>query len=88
MKPTTKGIISPHSKPETAKVRDLRAHFFAGVRNSSELLNDSLKIDLKKIAQNKVNLNILNLTSHNLPSGFSGRNITIKVTFLIKAQKS
>lgn len=87
MKPTTKGVISPHSKPETAKVRNLRAHLFAGVRNSSELLNDSLKIDLKKIAQNKVNLNVINLTSHNLPSGFSGRNITIKITFFDKSAK-
>ncbi|MCZ6150172.1 hypothetical protein O6B96_03750 [Campylobacter ureolyticus] len=87
MKPTTKGIISPHSKPETAKARGLRAHLFAGVRNSSELLNDSLKIDLKKIAQNKVNLNVLNLTSHNLPSGFSGRNITIIVTFFDNSAK-
>lgn len=87
MKPTTKGIISPHSKPETAKVRDLRAHLFAGVRNSSELLNDSLKIGLKKVAQNKVNLNVVNLTSHNLPSGFSGRNITIKITFFDNSAK-
>ncbi|MDU7069989.1 multiheme c-type cytochrome [Campylobacter ureolyticus] len=84
MKPTTKGVISPHSKPETAKVRNLRAHLFAGVRNSSELLNDSLKIDLKKTAQNKANLNVVNLTSHNLPSGFSGRNMTVKVTFYDK----
>ena len=84
MKPVTKGIISPHSKPETAKIRELRAHLFAGVRNSFELLNDSLKIDLKKIAQNKANLNVVNLTSHNLPSGFSGRNMTVKVTFYDK----
>lgn len=81
MKPTTKGIISPHLKPETAKVRNLRAHLFAGVRNSAELLNDALKIDFKKISQNKGNLNIINLTSHNIPSGFSGRSIIVKLLF-------
>ncbi|MSN96519.1 hypothetical protein F1B92_04940 [Campylobacter sp. FMV-PI01] len=73
----SKGIIAPHIKPKDAITRDIRPHIFAGVRNNPNLLKNNISI-----RYNNGILYIKNLATHKIPTGFSGRSVVLKFTYL------
>lgn len=74
-----KGIISPNFKRENMVERDLRSHLFAGARNS-DILKTALEFNLNKVGD-KARLNVKNLISHGVPTGFSGRSVVLRLSW-------
>lgn len=75
MKPFKEEKISPGLEPELAKMRTIKSHFFAGIRNT-EIGTDGINVNFD--FDTKV-LKIKNLTPHKIPTGFSGRKIVVNV---------
>lgn len=77
MLPFREDFIDKNTQPEKAKRRTLKSHFFDGVRNS-DISKSALKLSFDD--KTKI-LHIRNLTPHKVPTGFSGRNLQIKITY-------
>jgi len=77
-----KGIIAPHIKKEgePAKVRDLRSHLFAGVRNS-DIAKDAFDLNLTQHISNLLVI-LKNKTPHKVPTGYGGRALRVEVKYL------
>ncbi|CZE50620.1 multiheme c-type cytochrome [Campylobacter geochelonis] len=75
-------IIAPNMKPNLAQKRTIRSHLFAGIRNDSKELKEYVNLGIKVIGSTKANIEIENLATHNLPSGFSGRSVVLNLKFL------
>jgi hypothetical protein len=75
------GIIAPHIKKEgePAKVRRLRSHLFAGVRNS-DIAKDAFDLKLIHRESNLI-AELKNKTPHNVPTGYGGRALKVEVIF-------
>ena len=78
-----KGIIAPQiiRGGTTPIVRNLRSHLFAGARNS-DILKNTFSINASSSENDKLIINIKNLTPHSAPTGFSARSIELKIDFL------
>lgn len=76
MKPFKEDKISPSIEPEKAKMRTLKSHFFAGIRNS-DLATEGVEMSFD--FSTKI-LKIKNLTPHKIPTGFSGRKIVVNAS--------
>ena len=61
------------------KVRILRSHFFAGVRNS-DIVSKAIKVDAA-LNGKYLSLSLENLVPHKVPTAFGGREIEIRVKF-------
>lgn len=75
-------IIAPFSKKAGVKAikRNVRSHLFAGIRNSKDIVNESIDLSAKK-ESGKLILELKSIVPHKVPSGFSGRSIVITVAF-------
>jgi nitrate/TMAO reductase-like tetraheme cytochrome c subunit len=75
------GIIAPHIKKEgeLTKVRGLRSHLFAGVRNS-DIAKDAFDSNLSKRGSNLI-VTLKNRTPHKVPTGYGGRALRVEVIF-------
>ncbi len=62
------------------RIRPMRRHLFAGVRNS-DIVSDALDMDYKRIGH-KLEITLKNLTPHKLPTGFGGRLLRVRVLYL------
>ena len=61
------------------KIRPMRRHLFAGVRNS-DIVSQALKLSYTRVGS-RLQLKIENLTPHKLPTGFAGRLLRINARF-------
>lgn len=77
-----KGVISPQITKDgiNPPIRDIRSHLFAGARNS-DILKTTFSLDAKS-ENDRLVINVKNLTPHKAPTGFSGRSIELKIDFL------
>ncbi len=77
-----KGIIAPHIKKEgePAKVRELRSHLFAGVRNS-DIAKDAFDLNLTQSGINLI-VTLKNKTPHKVPTGYGGRALRVEVKYM------
>ncbi len=82
-----KGVIAPHIKKEgeEAKIRELRSHLFAGVRNS-DIVKDAFDLN---VSQNGSYLlvTLQNKTPHKVPTGYGGRSLRVEVIYFNKNKK-
>lgn len=75
-----KSIIASRVTGKTkAILRNTRRHLFKGARNS-DILKKALKISVEKI-NSSIIVSIENITPHNVPTGFSGRELEISVAY-------
>jgi len=83
-----KGIIAPNitKDGESSKVRELRSHLFAGVRNSDIIKN---AFDLN-VTQNGSYLLVTlhNKTPHKVPTGYGGRLLRVEVNYFKDKEKT
>ncbi|WP_201352516.1 multiheme c-type cytochrome [Hydrogenimonas urashimensis] len=61
------------------KVRTLRRHLFAGVRNS-DIVSEAIDIDYRRVGR-KITVRLKNLIPHKLPTGFGGRLLRIYLVY-------
>lgn len=80
---TKMNYLSPNLKVDTLQKREIKNHFFRGVRNS-RILNEAIDLSFEKISNSKAKLTLHNLVSHNVPTGFGGRSIVIKISAMSK----
>lgn len=75
------GIIAPHIKREgeIAKVRELRSHLFAGVRNS-DIAKTAFDLNLTHDGTDLL-VTLKNKTPHKVPTGYGGRALRIEVIY-------
>lgn len=79
-------IIAPRIKGMIKAVkRETRRHLFKGPRNS-DILKDSMKVSIGNDRDNTF-VTIKNLTPHKLPTGFTGRELVLEITFYHKSKK-
>ena len=76
-----KGMIAPHIKKEgePAKIRELRSHLFAGVRNS-DIAKDAFDLNLTQRGSNLIII-LKNKTPHKVPTGYGGRALKVEVIY-------
>ncbi|WP_331774289.1 multiheme c-type cytochrome [Sulfurospirillum sp. 1612] len=75
-----KSIIAPIVQGKVKAVeRETRAHLFKGARNS-DILKSALKLQTSK-HNDTLLLDLENITPHKLPTGFTGREIVIEVSY-------
>lgn len=72
-------IVAPNINNKSAVARVTRRHLFKAARNS-DILKHSLKISTS-VNNGILSLKLINITPHNVPTGFSGRSIVIAVQF-------
>ncbi|MDA3053833.1 MULTISPECIES: ammonia-forming cytochrome c nitrite reductase subunit c552 [unclassified Campylobacter] len=77
---STKKIIAPGAPREGAVIRDIRSHFFNGARNS-DILKEAIELRFNRLGGDKAVINLKNLTTHKVPTGFSGRSVEVHVRF-------
>ena len=80
-----KSIIAPIVTGKVKAIeRETRRHLFKGARNS-DILKSALKLQSSKNNGTLV-LDLENITPHKLPTGFTGREIVIEVSFFQKSK--
>ncbi|MCF6173697.1 MAG: cytochrome c3 family protein [Campylobacteraceae bacterium] len=75
-----KSIVAPKIVGKIKAIqRETRRHLFKGARNS-DILKSSLDISVEKNSS-AIKIKIKNITPHNVPTGFTGREINISVIY-------
>ena len=73
-------FIAPQIKRENMQKVEIRSHIFAGARNE-EILKTAVDLGFEK-KDNKAIIYVTNKLPHSVPTGFSGRDLMLKVKFL------
>lgn len=80
-------IISPSIEPDNAVFRKTRPHLFSSARNNPNILSNAFDLKINQIDNKAAKISIINKIAHNMPSGFSGRSLELKIVFYDKNSK-